>query len=61
MNYENGFICHITIISYASIKFDDYILGLKVYREFLYTLPRKILLCPINWGTQWTMEISSNE
>ena len=25
------------------------------------TLPRKILLCPINWGTQWTMEISSNE
>ena len=28
MNYENGFICHITIISYASIKFDDYILGL---------------------------------
>ena len=28
MNYENGFICHITIISYASIKFDDYILGM---------------------------------
>ena len=26
-----------------------------------FTLPRKILLCPINWGTQWTMEISSNE
>ena len=26
-----------------------------------YTLPRKILLCPINWGTQWTMEISSTE
>ena len=26
-----------------------------------YTLPRKILLCPINWGTQWTIEISSNE
>ena len=26
-----------------------------------YTLPRKILLCPINWGTQWTMEIGSNE
>ena len=25
------------------------------------TLPRKILLCPINLGTQWTMEISSNE
>ena len=22
------------------------------------TLPRKILLCPINWGTQWTIEIS---
>ena len=28
---------------------------------FQFTLPRKILLCPINWGTQWTMEISSNE
>ena len=26
-----------------------------------YTLPRKILLCSINWGTQLTMEISSNE
>ena len=26
-----------------------------------YTLPRKILLCPINWGTQLTIEISSNE
>ena len=26
-----------------------------------YTLPRKILLCPINWGTQWKMEIGSNE
>ena len=26
-----------------------------------YTLPRIILLCPINWGTQWTMEISSSE
>ena len=25
------------------------------------TLPRKILLCPINWGTQGTIEISSNE
>ena len=25
------------------------------------TLLRKILLCPINWGTQWTIEISSNE
>ena len=25
------------------------------------TLHRKILLCPIYWGTQWTMEISSNE
>ena len=21
-----------------------------------HTLPRKILLCPINWGTQWTIE-----
>ena len=28
MNYQNGFICPITIISYVSIKFDDYILGL---------------------------------
>ena len=27
----------------------------------MYTLPGKILLCPINWGTQLTMEISSNE
>ena len=27
----------------------------------LFTLPRKNLICPINWGTQWTMEISSNE
>jgi hypothetical protein len=26
-----------------------------------FTLTRKILLCPINWGTQWTMEIGSNE
>ena len=26
-----------------------------------YTLPRKILLCPMNWDSQWTMEISSNE
>ena len=25
------------------------------------TLARKILLCLINWGTQWTMDISSNE
>ena len=27
----------------------------------LFTLPRKFLLHLINWGTQWTMEISSNE
>ena len=25
------------------------------------TLTKKILLCPMNWGTQWTMKISSNE
>ena len=26
-----------------------------------HTLPMKMSLCPINWGTQWTMKISSNE
>ena len=25
------------------------------------TLPKKSVLCQINWGTQWTMEIRSNE
>ena len=25
------------------------------------TMPKKILLCPINWGTQWTIKISSSE
>ena len=38
MNYENGFICHITIISYASIKFDDYILGLLGYSRLRNTV-----------------------
>ena len=38
MNYENGFICHITIISYASIKFDDYILGLLGYSRLPNTV-----------------------
>ena len=33
----------------------------KTVRDCLLTLHRKILLCPIYWGTQWTTEISSNE
>ena len=28
--------------------------------RYLTTMPRKFLLFSINWGTQWTMEISSN-
>ena len=31
-----------------------------IFFAFFFTLPRKVLLCPINWGTQWTMEIGSN-
>jgi hypothetical protein len=42
---------------------------LKVLQKSVYllaivpqiTLPRKILLCMKNAGTQWTIEISSNE
>ena len=40
------------------------ILAFSLHRQICAsecTLPRKILLCPINWGTQWTMEISSSE
>ena len=35
-------------------------LKLRVRKYAPFTLPR-IFLCPINWGTQWTMKISSNE
>ena len=29
--------------------------------RLLHTLPRFDLLCMKNWGTQWTIEITSNE
>ena len=33
----------------------------KVRIKTYHTANRKILSHPINWGTQWIMEISSNE
>ena len=31
------------------------------FGDCVQTPPRKIILCSINWGIQWTMEISSND
>ena len=48
------------IIYVGKVKWHIFILGFIV-SPGMATLPRKILLCPKIWGTQWTMEIGSNE
>ena len=62
-----GIFGEMNLISSQSLLDNIGIKKLKNFHQFsfpllsLVTLPRIDLLCMKNWGTQWTIEISSNE
>ena len=63
VNHPKSVVCMCFSLSIAIIKGICKIVTLEFGRNITkqFTLPRTILSCPINWGTQWTMEVTSNE